>query len=417
MLHDAAAKLFDVVLVYKLDRFTRSVKDLYTLLETFKKCGVGFRSSQEQFDTTTSMGRAMMGMLAIFAEWERDTIKERVYMGMEQKVLGGERNGSIAPLGYDLVDGKLVPNQDADLIRRIFAMYNGQRGTPSIIAELAQEGIIIPNSALYYILCNPVYCGKARWNHRSSGRRTGKDIIVSGSHEPLISEDEFNRAQNARGERHRGGKGKTSDFPFSGVAKCFLCGGDMVGASRAYPSSRYKFYRCSTRVNYNSCKMPHISEKAIDEAVMDFLSKKKTELAAAIIVPEIKKEKNESAEIERELAMIKSRIKRFQEAYGNGAMELDELKDKLEPDRKKEAELRRRLLEVPLVREPAFTKEEAIQQLKELSKVWKKLDDDMAKKGFIQYIFEKIVIKPLDLAPRKGRGYTNGVEILGIQVR
>mgnify|MGYP002624550982 FL=1 len=100
----------DVVLVFKLDRLTRSVRDLYALLDEFSRHDVGFRSAQEQFDTTTTMGRAMLGILGIFAQWERETIAERVRFGMEQKVREGKKPGGKYPFGYDR-KGNLIPDE------------------------------------------------------------------------------------------------------------------------------------------------------------------------------------------------------------------------------------------------------------------------------------------------------------------
>ena len=121
LLEKVRGEEIDVVLVFKLDRLTRSVKDLYHLLDEFARHDVGFRSSQEQFDTTTTMGRAMLGILGIFAQWERETIAERVRMGMEQKVREGKKPGGKYPYGYDR-DGNLIP-EEAEIIRRLRDMY------------------------------------------------------------------------------------------------------------------------------------------------------------------------------------------------------------------------------------------------------------------------------------------------------
>lgn len=404
LIEDVKQRKVDVVLVHKLDRFTRSVKDLYALLDDFEKYKCGFRSAQEQFDTTTPMGRAMMGMLGIFAQWEREVIAERVYIGMEQKHLSGKRNGAIAPIGYDLVDGKLVINPvAADFVRKLFSLYTDHNGMPRITQILSGEGIDLNIRALHYILTNPVYCGKIRWNHRKEGKRTGQDMIVDGDHEPIISEEEFERVQDLRELRTRQGKGATSDFPFTGVLKCSRCGHDMVGGSRQLKSYRRRFYRCSGKINYGKCDMPMISEAAIEDAFMKNLRYSKKELTKLIVITENKPKRSETDDIERELAQIGKRKKKWQLAFANDAITLEELKAHTGEDKKREQELKSLLSTLPKMKENRWTKEEFIEQLIVLREAWGKIDDYAAKKGFINEMFESIVIETPVTNPRRGK--------------
>ena len=103
---------FDLVLVYKLDRLSRSQKDtLYLIEEVFKVNNVDFISMQESFDTSTPFGKAMIGLLAVFAQLEREQIKERTWMGKIARIKAGlHQGGGFIPIGYDYHDGKLVIN-------------------------------------------------------------------------------------------------------------------------------------------------------------------------------------------------------------------------------------------------------------------------------------------------------------------
>src|SRR5712691_724272 len=101
-LAEAEAKRFDLFLVYRVDRLSRSVRGLAQILEQLDQAGVLFRSATEPFDTSSSAGRMMVQMLGVFAEFERATIVERVIAGMERKAARGEWNGGAVPFGYRL---------------------------------------------------------------------------------------------------------------------------------------------------------------------------------------------------------------------------------------------------------------------------------------------------------------------------
>ncbi len=126
LIKDAREKKIDVVLVYKLDRLSRSQKDtLYLIEEEFLPNGVDFISMSENFDTSTPFGRAMIGILSVFAQLEREQIKERLAMGHIGRAKAGYwHGGSNVPIGYDFIDGKLVINEyEALQIRLIYKMF------------------------------------------------------------------------------------------------------------------------------------------------------------------------------------------------------------------------------------------------------------------------------------------------------
>lgn len=127
----------DVVLVYKLDRLSRSQKDtLYLIEEVFLPNNVDFVSMNESFDTSTPFGRAMIGILSVFAQLEREQIKERTQMGRIARAKQGlYHGGGCMPIGYDYKDGKLVVNEyEAIQIKKIFEWYIGGMATDKILA-------------------------------------------------------------------------------------------------------------------------------------------------------------------------------------------------------------------------------------------------------------------------------------------
>ena len=138
MLRDAEKGLLSHVAVYKLDRLSRSQKDtLYIIEDVLNKNGVDFVSLSENMDTSTPIGRAMLGILSAFAQLERETIKLRTRMGMRERVKSGLwMGGGKVPFGYDYDDEKgiLVPNSDADTVREIYRRYlDGE--SPNAIAN------------------------------------------------------------------------------------------------------------------------------------------------------------------------------------------------------------------------------------------------------------------------------------------
>lgn len=422
LIEDVKQKKIDVVLVHKLDRFTRSVKDLYALLDEFEKYKCGFRSAQEQFDTTTPMGRAMMGMLGIFAQWEREVIAERVYVGMEQKHISGERNGAVAPMGYDLVDGSLVVNPEkAEFVKRLFSMYTDNNGIYKMQQILSAEGITMNARTIYYILSNPIYCGMIRWNYRKDGKVTGNEDVrhpEKRKHEPIISEEEFNRVQSIRGVRAKQGRAATSDFPFTGIMKCSRCGYAMVGASRKQKKATRRFYRCSGRVEYGKCDMPPISEKSVDKAFLKSLRIPKRELIKKIVMPPQNKEKKSDADaIERELTAIANRKRKWQIAFANDAITLEELKSHTDDDKRRESELKKQLNEIPQSNRRVYTKEEIIEQLVMVQLVWEELEDHYAKKMFLQELFESIILHTDTTNPRPGKNNDFDVEITSWSIK
>lgn len=261
----------EVILVYKLDRLTRSVMDLYHLMKTFDTRGLLFKSATEEFNTTTSHGRLMITLVAVLAQWERETIAERTKMGRQKKATTGEWPGGPIPFGYKgepgLVKGsrtlyKLVPDPErAHIVQQIFERYLGGQGVRGIALWLSRE-LCIPAAAggvwrpvtLVRLLTNPVYCGDV-----VSGRRTeGPEIRVKGNHEALVPRDVFERVQEMF-ERRKGmaPRQATGKYPLAGVAKCGVCGGPISALFMRREGTYY--YRCLNYIHGMGCGEPALT--------------------------------------------------------------------------------------------------------------------------------------------------------------
>lgn len=182
----------DFIAFWKLDRWTRQGRDWHALNDRLKLFGVTLRSAiGENLSETTAFERFNVGLNVLLGQFEREQISERVHFVMLERHQNGLRNGAKRPYGYDLVNGKLIINQEqAKVIRNIFNWYaSGEKGFREIAVVLnnGPRDREWNYSNVRYTLMNPVYCGKLRWNYRkASGKPTGQEVIAESDHEPII---------------------------------------------------------------------------------------------------------------------------------------------------------------------------------------------------------------------------------------
>jgi site-specific DNA recombinase len=202
LLRDIERGQVDVVVVYKIDRLTRSLADFAKLVETFDARSISFVAVTQQFNTTTSMGRLTLNVLLSFAQFERELASERVKDKIAASRRKGKWTGGTVPLGYDAKDKKLVVNQtEAETVRTIFRRYLELKSFARLVADLDKRGIVtkrrktkvakyqggIPFTygPLAYFLKNRIYLGEM---HHS-----GK--WFKGEHEPIVDRETFDRVQ------------------------------------------------------------------------------------------------------------------------------------------------------------------------------------------------------------------------------
>lgn len=199
LLQDIRDRKIDVVVVYKIDRLTRSLMDFSKIVEVLDANDVSFVSVTQQFNTTTSMGRLTLNVLLSFAQFEREVTAERIRDKIAASRKKGIWMGGTVPLGYRAVDKKLVIDTEAaNKVRGIFSRYLEVKSVPVMVDELNSERGINRDSLssrqgrfsftrgkLYHLLSNVVYIGKSRH----------KDRIYDGEHEPIIDEERFAAVQ------------------------------------------------------------------------------------------------------------------------------------------------------------------------------------------------------------------------------
>ncbi|WP_036282598.1 recombinase family protein [Methylocystis sp. ATCC 49242] len=200
LIADIEAGLIDVIVVYKIDRLSRSLIDFAKLVEIFDRHNVTFVSVTQSFNTTTSMGRLTLNILLSFAQFEREVIGERIRDKFAASRKRGMWMGGFVPMGYDAKDRKLVINEtEAATVRMIFERFV-ELGSATILAkEFSEKGLrnkrgaLIDKGFLYRVLNNRVYLGEA----------CHKGASYPGEHEAIIGADLWDKAHAILGESPR----------------------------------------------------------------------------------------------------------------------------------------------------------------------------------------------------------------------
>jgi site-specific DNA recombinase len=402
LIKDAEKRVFDVVIYWRLDRLTRKSKDFHSLVDRLEKNKVGLKSATENIDTTTAMGRFQLELSVSLAQLERETISERVFFVMEDRVRKGLRNGGSVTFGYRKAKETgefIIVESEAVIVRRIFEMYVSGTGMKAIAHTLNQEGIKGSGTSAWssptikHMLENPFYVGKLRWNYiDKSQKRTNKEIIVDSTHEPIIKQTLFDRVQIDIARRKIGGKKFTSNFIFSSVLKCGKCGSTMNGFSYEKNGKRYKTYRCGGRYDRGLCDFHNTREKSVVDAFLAAIDLNDNELEQYLSVQEPADDEKERIEsITQEISNIAKRKKKWHFAYANDAITLEQLKEYTTEDQLREEFLNKQLSSIQPVSKSNVSKKEIIEIIKQLRQYWDKFSDQ-AKKIFIQEALEAIII-------------------------
>ena len=257
----------DVVLVYKLDRLSRSQRNIIYLLEdVFQPAGVAFVSMQESFDTSTVYGKAMLGILSVFAQMEREVITERTMLGRSGRAEKGYfHGGGTDPIGYDYVDGQLVVNEEeAAQVRQVYELYAAGVSVSEITRRMdgfsTKHGGWHHTSTVGNVLDNPLYSGTVRFD----------GVAAPGVHEPIIPAA---LDANVKERRARVRRAVTVDTPYllTGLIFCAKCG------ARYFPNKRPNgrvVYSCHSRAKKSrkmvkdpNCKAPHYPIAELDAMV------------------------------------------------------------------------------------------------------------------------------------------------------
>lgn len=277
---DIKAGYIDVVVVYKVDRLSRSLLDFSRLVEVFDKHGVSFVSVTQPINTSDSTGRLMLNILLSFAQYERELIGDRTSDKMSAARRRGKWTGGFPPLGYDLVDKNLVVNEDeAPMVREVFSLYTKHRSLQKVLAELARrgwktkswttrdgrlrEGKPFSKTTLSRFLANPVFIGCVK--HRGQ--------VYPGEHKGIIRKSAFDKVQSILNENHLSGPNRSRNkynHLLKGLIRCGACGTAYVPTVTKKGSRVYRYYVCSgaQKNGFKSCPHPSITAHKLEHLIV-----------------------------------------------------------------------------------------------------------------------------------------------------
>ncbi len=433
LLKDAQQKKFDLVLVYKIDRFSRRLKDLLVLVDKLEACGVGFKSATEPFDTTTSAGKLMFQQLGSFAEFERNRHSERVTPGMLKSVQNGNWQGSrYTPFGYSYTRGTKtleLDKREAKVVKLIFRKYLGGNSTKEIADYLNKSKHETRVGRYFYakfirdILRNRVYIGQIIWNkyHYDKTQKTGKGYkyvkndpskvtIAQGRHVPIISKEDFEKVQaimDSRKTTFR--KSKRGIFTFSRLMYCSKCNHRFFGVTNVsnHKTGRLdRWYRCSGRqLHYVRCNAQGLKESVIENVILsainDMLESDKLRDNRWLRLTALKKDQGpnlfnaDPASIKKALETNQEMQLKLTDLHLKNLISQETFKQKNESLRNEEEGLRVKIAGIELFLEEKEKSEMYLDKVKDFLASYdseKKELDVAAKKEILGLLFKKIII-------------------------
>jgi site-specific DNA recombinase len=271
MLNDIKENKIDMVIAYKIDRLTRSPRDFYYLIEVLEAHKASFISVTERFDTSTPSGRLLRNIMLTFAQFERELTGERTRDKLLERAKKGLYAGGIPSFGYINIDKKLIiVPKEAEIVRRIFKYYIETASIFAVYDRLKTDGILnrqkrlFSKTALSYLLRNITYTGKTMHVEK----------IYQGIHEPIISNELFEQAQEIHKKRIMPRFSPVKPHLFNGLIVCKECGSNMTATFtnkfKGGKKKRYHYYRCTCtyKRNWTDCSIRQVSASKLDEHVI-----------------------------------------------------------------------------------------------------------------------------------------------------
>ena len=284
LMADIEAGKVDVVVIYKIDRLTRSLADFSKMVEVFERQGVSFVSVTQQFNTTTSMGRLMLNVLLSFAQFEREVTGERIRDKIAASKRKGMWMGGVPPLGYDVENRRLVPNpQEAKLIRHIFTRFAELGSSTKLVKELKLDGVTskawttqdgkvregkpIDKGLVYKLLGNRTYLGELRH----------KEQWYQAEHLPIVDQpvwDSVHAILATNGRSRANATRATTPFLLKGI----VFGNDGRAltpwhSTKKTTGKRYRYYlpMRDLKEHAGASGLPRMPAAELESAVLDQL--------------------------------------------------------------------------------------------------------------------------------------------------
>ena len=406
LIKDAQSKLFDTVLVYKLDRLSRSQKDtLYLIEDIFLKNNIEFVSLLENFDTSTPFGRAVIGLLSVFAQLEREQIKERMQLGKLGRAKAGKSMmwaKTSYGYNYDKETGSMTINEyEALAVKEIFTSYLAGVSITKLRDKINEEYPKQPAwsyRTIRGILANPVYCGLNQY----------KGQTFQGTHKPIISLVDFEQTQRELAKRQQTAKELSNPRPFqakymlSGLAQCGYCHAPLkvILGQKRKDGSRFKRYECYQRhprktrgvTVYNDnkkCDSGYYDMELLEHYVLTRISQlqndpdKIQELFLDDTSPEIDKQA-----IQKQIDSLTLKLSKLNDLYLDDRITLDELRSKSADFIKQRATLEEEIKKA--VTDKQAGRKDKIEKLLDASSVLEMSDDNQ--KVIVRELIDKVQV-------------------------
>lgn len=373
LLMDIEAGKIDCVVVYKVDRLSRSLLDFAKLMESFEKHHVSFVSVTQQFNTTHSMGRLTLNILLSFAQFEREIIGERIRDKLAAQRRKGKWAGGRPILGYDVdrtqPSPKLVVNSvEAARVRAIYRFYLEQKSLLSVANELDKRGWCnkqwvarsgetlggrpFDKCAVYNLLVNPLYVGKIKHNSE----------LFDGEHEALVERTTWDQAQRLLHQNGRTG-GVEVRNRYGALLKrllyCKACNRAMIHSFTAKGSRRYRYYVCTKAIKngHDKCPTKSLPAAEIERVVLEQIQAvgRDAEIRAEVLKRARKQSTDDIVELQTELRHRDRELARWQSEIRKHALTtpsaattalLADLHDRVRAGECRAAELKTRISEL-----------------------------------------------------------------------
>lgn len=331
MLDHIKSGLIKTVLVYRLDRMTRSVLDLHKLLETFEEYDCAFVASTEPYDTSTAVGRLFITLVAAMAQWERENTGERISMVLGQKAMSGEWLAQ-APFGFKKVNKKLHHDADQmpvlkDMIKktkegysmRQLANYMNDSGLPP------KRGYQWHITSIQAMLKNTALYGSMLW----------KDNIIENTHEGIMTKAEHDYLLKILTDRqHKNKRQVNSFFIYQMKLKCPTCDNHLTSERTVYTRQTDKVTVVHNRYRCQVCalarrKSVSMSEKIMDSAFVAFMKNLSVE-----VLPEVDEKVDPSKQLKGNITRVEKQRAKYQQAWANDLMTDEEFTERMNETKK-----------------------------------------------------------------------------------
>lgn len=366
MMADIHKGKINTVIVKKIDRLSRSILDFENIYKTFDRGNVDLISIQENFDTSTAIGRAVIRIVLVFAQMEREQTSERTLDVLAFRARQGLFNGGYPRLGYDIDYEKkcLVPNEkEIPLAKEVFDTYIKEGSLSKTALILNSKGYRMKSwisrtgkafggerfhkTSLSRLLTDPVYVGRIRF----------KDHIYDGVHQAIIDQDVFDMAQSILGTNNAtktGYRDSGSDFLLKGLVYCGVCKSAMTCSFSYSKGKKYYYYRCTVDNDNskNHCRIRSVTARQLENLVVDelkFLAKDQRIIKG--IIDSAMREQREKAKdlshkrksLQDERVQITKKADNFVEILGQEGKKSSKMKfilDKLEDLEKQSSQIK-----------------------------------------------------------------------------